>query len=152
MNNSSSAYIHLDYHEFYKVSLLRILIIIISLLITSVSVLMMASIIWYERFESDNKRILTNKLVVLICYNGIFASLTTLPADLILYCLAPLPSASCHFFEFTRISSRSSLMALLNLIIVAKYIFIFWKKHPGGIHDEYWTFFIFLWTSGSWFM
>ena len=152
MNNSSNVDFHLDYHEFHKVSPSRIIIIVISLLITSISVLMMASIIWYEKFESDNKRILTNKLVALICYIGMFVSLTTLPADLILYFFAPLPSALCHTFEFTRLASGSSAMALVNLIIVAKYMFIFWRKNPGSVQDEFWTLFVFLWTSGACFV
>jgi hypothetical protein len=36
----------------------------------------------------------------------------------------------------------------LNCIVVSKYIFIFWMKNPGSVHDDFWHVFISMWAFG----
>ena len=81
MNNISCADFEIDYHELHKIGL-----IIFSLLNNIIYVLMIASIFWNERFEFDNTRILTNILVILICYNEIFCVLLTFYYTVLPYC------------------------------------------------------------------
>ncbi len=51
---------------FYKKDGLKNAIIGASILLNLVTFLSLYTIIWYERFGADNKRILTNKLVSMI--------------------------------------------------------------------------------------
>lgn len=49
----------------------KIILVVLSLIITPISITLMSAIIWYERFGSDLKRNLTNRMVSLMFQSGI---------------------------------------------------------------------------------
>ncbi len=57
--------------EYHQKDLTKTLVIIASFVVNLMSGIFMYSIIWYERFGSDRKRILTNKFVSMICWSAI---------------------------------------------------------------------------------
>jgi hypothetical protein len=54
-------------------------------------------IIWYERYGSDKKRILTNRLLTSLCWTGIELYAVVMPIDVFRYLYGPLPSKLCYF-------------------------------------------------------
>jgi hypothetical protein len=106
------------YAEFRKVDGTRISIIILSLLISIVDVLMMTAIIWYERFVADNTRILTNKLVSVICFNGIIYVLSSFISNVAIYSVVPLSKIFWMVSAFVRLSIISNIAMFLNLIMI----------------------------------
>ena len=55
---------------------------------------------------------------------------------------------SCWAISFVRFTIASNILTLLNCIVVSKYIFIFWMKNPGSVHDDFWHVFISMWAFG----
>jgi hypothetical protein len=134
--------------EFHHRDFFKTLVIIVSFVVNLVSLMFMYSIIWYERFGSDRKRILTNKFVSVICWYTIVGSQFTFFSDTFIFLFAPMSKLSCSAFAFVRLTIASNILTLLNFIVFSKYIFIFWMKNPGSVHDDFWTVFISIWTFG----
>jgi hypothetical protein len=134
--------------DFYERDLSKLFIILLGFLCNAVSSLLMYSIIWYEHFGADSKRILTNKIVSMICWNGMVAGQFLYLSDTGFYLFGPLPKWLCYFFSFFRLVIKTNFLMFLNAIIISKYVFIFWMKNPGSLNDDFWSFFISLWTVG----
>ena len=137
-----------EFEDFYRKDWTNNLIIFFVFLVNSISSLLMYSVIWYERFGADTKRILTNKLVSMICWNGIIGVQTIFLFDSVLFVFAPFSKFTCLFFQMIRFTIKSNFLTFLNAIAISKYIFIFWMKNPGSLEDDFWNLFLSLWTVG----
>ncbi len=140
--------IYVNFCEFYQRDLSKLFIILFGFLCNVVTSVLMYSIIWYERFGADSKRILTNKIVSMICWNGIVGGQFLYLSDTGFYLFGPWPKWLCYFLGFFRLMIKTNFLMFLNAIIISKYVFIFWMKNPGSLRDDFWSFFIFLWTLG----
>lgn len=73
----------------------------ISIAITLISLVYLVlsgfGIIWYEKYGSDKKRIIINRLLTSICWTGIEFYLVVIPVDVARYILGPLPELVCSF-------------------------------------------------------
>lgn len=87
-----------EFDEFYRKDAAKIVIVISVFLVNLISSLLMYAIVWYERFGADQKRILTNKLVSMICWNGIIGVQTYFVLDFIMFVFAPFTTSTCLFF------------------------------------------------------
>lgn len=54
-------------------------------------------IIWYEKYGSDKKRILVNRLLTSLCWTGIVVDIMVTPLDMLRYFYGPLPVQLCYF-------------------------------------------------------
>jgi hypothetical protein len=107
---------------------------------------MFCGIIWYERFGTDNKRTLMNKIVSLLCYNGVFYMTVTFFVDFGNYFYGPLSKSICLLIQVFRNLIKSNSLMFLNVLIVTKYVLIFCLKNPTSVNDDFWAFFIGLLT------
>ena len=140
---------HLDFKpfcEFHQRDVSKNLVIVASFFVNLISGIFMYSIIWYERFGSDSKRILTNKLVSMIFWYEIFGSQFAFFSDTFIFLFAPMSNYSCLIMAFLRLMLVSNIVTFLNFIVFSKYIFIFWMRNPGSVQDDFWTVFISMWT------
>jgi hypothetical protein len=103
-------------------------------------------IIWYERFGSDKKRTLMNKLVSGICWSGIEWNLISQTTFVLRFTYGPLPSWICFCVFILRKAIIIQCFIYLNAIAVTRYILIFWLKNPAALKDEFWYLFVNLWT------
>jgi hypothetical protein len=62
------------------------------------------------------------------------------------YIFGPLPKAICHFSVFVKFYLTTHGIVLLDMIMVSRYIFIFWLKNPAAFYDEFWSYFLNCWT------
>ena len=134
------------YCEYHRLSSPKVLIMVLSFIAMILTIAMLLGIIWYEHYGADSKRILTNKLVALICWNEILGTVTAFATDAVIFIFPSLPESLCPMFGFARMMFASNILMLFNMIMISKYIFIFWMKNPGSLNDDFWTLFILLWT------
>ena len=102
------------------------------------------SIIWYEQCGSDNRRTLINKFVILISYSGMQYLMFVQMPENIWYLYGPLPPNFCFFVRILRSALFVEMLIYLDLMIMTRYLYIFWIKNPTGTHDDFWVLFIFM--------
>ena len=130
---------------FFENTLMKAIFIATSDIVSFFNVLLFCGIVWYERFGSGNaKRILTNKIVSMICWNHIVINPVVVATDIGIYFFGPLKEEYCFLFLVFRNIIKSDFLFLLNSIIVSRYILIFWLKNPGSINDDFWSVYVCL--------
>jgi len=102
-------------------------------------------IIWFEKFGSDNKRTLLNKLVSSLCLTCFEWFLIVQMLDMIRYCFGPLPPILCLLELNLKFAIFTQQMLFMDGIIIARYIFIFRLKNPAAFNDDFWNLFINIW-------
>ena len=110
------------------------------------NVLGSTGIIWHEKYGSDNKRIILNKFVASLNWVSIVWFLLVQPTDMLLYFYKPLPGWYCNIVYITRNSLIIISVIYTDLILIVKYIFIFWMVNPANFQDDFWSFFVNFWV------
>ena len=118
----------------------------LGLILGFLNVLGSAGIIWHEKFGSDHKRIILNKIVASLNWVSIAWFLLVQPTDMLLYFYKPLPSWYCTIIYITRNSIILLSLIYTDLILTVKYIFIFWMKNPANFQDDFWSFLVNIWV------
>jgi len=111
-------------------------------LLNITNIFMFYGIIWYERFGTDNRRTLMNKIVSLLCCNAAFSMTVNFFIDFSTYFLGPLNHHLCFFFQVFRNVIVLNSLLFLDALIITKYVLIFWLKNPASVKDDFWAFFI----------
>jgi hypothetical protein len=105
-------------------------------------------IIWFERFGSDKKRTLLNRLVSMNCWTGIeFLSLSQIP-EIVRFIYGPLPDLFCYIHVIFRNAFMWMFLLYIDAILIVRYIFIFYLKNPAAFNDDFWSNFIGIWIHG----
>ena len=119
--------------------------IAVSLVLLVLAVLLGYGIIWFERFGTDQKRTVMNKLIS----HGLWVAVIQMPfillSDLLRYMFGPLPTQFCFFQIVFKNAVLSQSLLYLDAITVARYLLIFWTKNPGYVKDDFWTLFVSIW-------
>jgi len=123
-------------------------LVVISLIAGLILIPVAFSLIWYERFGSDKRRTLINKLVSALCWNGIVFCTTCQLAYSIRFYFGPLPQLACFWLVVMRKTIIINITFILNAMTLTRYIFIFWLKNPAAFNDEFWFIYVNLWTTG----
>ena len=76
---------------------LKLTIICATLAMVIFQILSGYGIIWYEKYGSDKKRILVNRLLTSLCWTGIVVDIMVTPLDMLRYFYGPLPVQLCYF-------------------------------------------------------
>ena len=123
--------------------------IIIGVIFTIMSSLfnipLLLSVIWHEKFGTDKKRTVLNKLVASVCWSAIFSGLFGQLPEIIRYCFGPLPTTICYMhFVFKNIFAVQMIL-LYDAITIMRYLFIFWLKNPFCFCDDFWTTYLNIW-------
>ena len=132
---SSSCYLLLDKEDLYKT-----VFFILSIISGIVLIPFAYSIIWYEKFGSDKKRTLINKLVASLCWNEIAFFSTVQILYVVRFYFGPLPPFLCFWMFVIRKTIIINGIFTLNAMALVRYIFIFWLKNPAGMDGYNKTF------------
>jgi len=97
-----------------------------------------AGIIWFEYFGSDLKRIFINRIVSSVCWTILEGFLLFQTPDMLLYFYRPFPSWICNIQIILRHAFVLQVPLLLDAMLIARYIFIFWMKNPLQFDDIFW--------------
>ena len=124
----------------------KIVGVILAFILTIVVVLSTYSIIWFERFGSDLKRIFINKLVSSICWCILAWFLIIQVPDLTMHFYRPFPEPFCYVHLIMRNIIVSSMLLFFDVIVLARYMLIFWMKNPLSFQDDFWYLFVNIWV------
>ena len=119
---------------------------ILAPLLLSVNVLAFWGIIWFERFGSDLKRLFINQIVVSVAWSSIAWLVLIQTSDVLLYLYRPLPDLYCLFNIILRNALMIQVILFFDVIIVVRYIFIFWLTDPENFQDDFWYRYVNLWV------
>jgi len=103
-------------------------------------------IICYEKYGSECKRTLINRLISLICWVTIQYICCIFYFDIFRCFIGPLPFNICSLTVSLRYILATQILVFLCVIILAKYLFVFWFKNPMAFPDDYWCYFVYLWS------
>jgi len=103
------------------------------------------SIIWYEKFGSDKKRTLINKLVAMNCWNTIGYLIFVQTVEIVRFMRGPLPLIICGIQNVLKFSIALSIIFNADATLLANYGYIFWLKNPAAFHDDFWCLFVSAW-------
>ena len=138
--NFSSNYRHFE--GYYEDTNSKIFFISFSLFLHLTNLLLYYGIIWFERFGTDAKRSLLNKLVSNISWNG-FVSIPLIElVDFAIYFFGPIGESLCFLFTVFRNMMKTNVLLFLDAIVLSRYIIIFWLKNPASVQDDFWSIFV----------
>jgi hypothetical protein len=123
-------------------------LVVISVISSLIIIPAAFSLIWYEKFGSDKRRTLINKLVSALCWNGMVFLSTCQLAYAVRFYFGPLPKLVCFWLFVIRKAIVINLVLLATAMTLTRYIFIFWLKNPAAFNDEFWFVFVNLWIAG----
>jgi hypothetical protein len=93
---------------------------------------------------TDLSQMFTNKMVSSICWLAVQMLVLAIP-DQVMYFYRPFPQWICFIQLIIRYSVAFGLLLLLDAIVIAKYIFIFWMENPFSFQDDFWCRFTNTW-------
>lgn len=136
------------YSTLYGLNPWLIVSVIFSFFGSVVLVVSLYGIIWYERFGSDNKRTLINKLVSAQCWSTIHYYSFCQMIDILRYITMAYPERICFFLVVFKNSIKAQVLLFIDANLLSQYLFVFWLKNPAGVNDDFWSVFISLWIKG----
>jgi hypothetical protein len=120
--------------------------IVISIIFAFLNIISGIGIIWFERFGSDKKRTLINRLLTSVCLTGIEYYVVVLPFEIVRHLNGPFGNVTCNFLLLFK-NILSIQVALFTLgVSVSRYLYIFYLKNPARFQDEFWQLFINIWV------
>ena len=128
---------------------LQILSLTIAITCTLICPPLLYAVIWFEKFGSDKKRTLINKLVAINCWNSIGYLIFVQTPEILRFVYGPLPEVICSLQNVLRFSFGCSIILNAVATLVANYAYIFWLKNPAAFNDDFWCQFISLWIHCS---
>lgn len=123
---------------------------IINILLSIFSILFITPwlfyIIWYEKYGANHRRTLINQLAASHFYYAIFYNVVGQTLEVIITSFGPFGGHVCHFQEFIRGVVTFQLIQLFTFIFTVKYFYIFVLRNPWGVYEEFWCFFLNVWS------
>ena len=120
----------------------------VSLIITAILVVLLLGIILFDQIRSDLKRIIITRLFCSGCWFSIGYLFLVQLVDIFRYIYGPLPEFVCFYHHVIKNAMSQQLLIILNLVVIFRYVFIFWLKNPAAFQDEFWHLFLVIWMSG----
>ena len=103
-------------------------------------------LVWYERYGTDLKRMLLNRLVSSICWTGFLYYSIPFSLDLVRYTFGPLPKSVCLGQLVFKNALHLQNVIFCNAIAMVRYLLFFWLKNTSEYQDEFWSLFINIWA------
>jgi hypothetical protein len=123
----------------------KILSVVISILGSWIGAVFCYSVIWYQKFGSDENQTLLNRIYTGCWWCALIWLMTVQQIDIIRFLFGPLPMLLCRFNDFVKLIITTQLIVHLDTVILLRYVLIFWIKNPTGIDDGFWTAFLNWW-------
>ena len=126
----------------------KVLAVMFSFLSWPFIVALFYGIIWYERFGTDKKRTLINKLVASQCWAFIQFYSFGQTIEAISFTVGGLPSFICYAQVLIKNSYKTQFLLYFDSSFLVQYLFIFWIKNPAAVNDDFWSHFVSMWIAG----
>ena len=139
---------HNSFDELYRNRMSKILSILFSFTTAPFIVALFYGIVWYERYGTDNKRTLINKLVASQCWAFIQYYSVLQIIETITFIVGGSPSFVCFGQVMMKNSYKTQFLLFYYSFIIVQYLFIFWVKNPAAVNDDFWSHFVSMWIFG----
>ena len=133
------------FSDLTQTNLRLILSLTIAITCTCICTPLFYCVIWFEKFGSDKKRTLINKLLTMNCWNGIGYLIFVQTLEILRFIYGPLPLIICNIKNVIKLSSIFALVLNTDAALFANYAYIFWLKNPAAFQDKFWCQFISTW-------
>ena len=151
MNNTSNQGCDLS-HVLFENRSSKIFSLIFSGVSSAIGLVLVYSIIWFDKFGSDRKRTVLNLFFCRSVYiASMFLCFIQIP-EIARYSYGPLPAFICSGQEIFRNVFVTSVILFVDATTAVRYAFIFWLKNPAAFYDDFWCSFISSWIYGFSFM
>ena len=130
----------------FEIGALKISVIVLSILYLFFIIPSGLGIIWYERFGSDLKRNLINRLLTSVCWTGLIFYCFVQPIETARYIFGPLPKSLCLFHLMYKNVLNVQTLLFSDGVTVAHYFYIFGLKDPARFKDDFWQVLIKIWV------
>ena len=104
-------------------------------------------IVWHDQYGFENKRTLVNRLIVFQCWIVIAYILIVMTGDVCIALLSPLPSWYCDTHNYFKNAIVIAALIAIDTILVARFVLIFCLKNSSLCYDDFWNFFVRMWTA-----
>ena len=106
------------------------------------------SIIWYEKYGTNDKQTIVNQFFSAICWNFIAWNLSIQMLAIFRFIIGPMNIYICVFSLFTRRTLVTIALLFFDAISLVRYLFIFHLKGIASFKDDFWFQFVCLWIIG----
>ncbi len=126
----------------YELGTMKITLCFSSFVYSILMVPLFVSMIWFDWYGSDMKRIFVHRLVSSLAFTAMGQlNLVQIP-EILQYVTGPLPNWFCFWQYVLKNSIAMQEILYLDIITLVRYMFIFSIKNPATFQDEFWNFFI----------
>ena len=109
-------------------------------------ILAWCSIIWFERFGSDLKRMFVNQTISSVCWSMLTWIVFIQIPEMIRYFSKPFSTNCCFAHLLLKNALIVQAFLFFNASNVVRYLFIFRLKDPFNFQDDFWYLFANLWV------
>ena len=142
MKNSSVNSNEMFFKELDEPRLSKTIFIVMSVILSLLCIVGFFGIIWFERFDSDLKRVCINRIISSLSWTDIFWFTVVQPIDIFLYFYRPIPELFCFCHLLLKNILALQGMLFYDSIIIVRFILIFCLKSPINFQDDFWYCFI----------
>lgn len=134
-----------EFQDLYQNNPSKLIALTISTIFTIILAPLAYGIIWFE--QDNNNRTLINQLVSSLMWCILIWFAFIQPETFFIFAFGPLKvSELCTIHTYARNAVIIQGLLILNSIVLSRYIFIFHLKNPTMLQDDFWKFFINLWS------
>jgi hypothetical protein len=126
----------------YELGPAKIIVCCLSFLFSIILVPFLFSIVWFDWYGSDLKRIFINRLVSSIALCSIGQLILVQIPEIFRYMTGPLPVWFCFMHYVLKNTTALLQIIYFDIIAIVRYLFIFHLKNPAMFQDEFWNLFI----------
>jgi hypothetical protein len=131
----------------YTNSPFKFIAVTLSITFSLILIPLFFGMIWKECYGLDIKRVITNMLICYLASNCIVFITFVQSLEIFRHIYGPYPESFCFYYLILRNVVTQQLQILVLLIILFRYIFIFWLKNPMVFQDQFWSYFIKIWLA-----
>jgi hypothetical protein len=106
------------------------------------------SIIWYEKYGTNDLQTIVNQFFSAICWNMIAWNVSVQLITIFRYTTGPINSNICLLTLLTRRTLTTILLLLFDAISLMRYLYIFHLKNIAAFKDDFWYRFVCIWVVG----
>ena len=119
--------------------------IFFSLIFSTLGIFTLYSIIWFERFGSDLKRMFINKTIMSVFWSILAWIVFAQIPDMIRYFSKPFSDTFCFVYLLLKNAIVMQILLFFDAHNLVRYLFIFWLKNPYNFQDDFWYLCVNIW-------
>jgi hypothetical protein len=110
---------------------------------------LLAPIIWFDKYGTDNKRTFINMLNTSLCWMIIEYCAAVQLTEAVRFLYGPFSKSFCFLKTIVCSAYVTETLLYFDAIAMTRYLFIFWLKNPAAFQDDFWNVFVKLWINGA---